>query len=255
MIKPERFIIKLGGSVITKKDRRYKADKESLCQIVDHLKVSKPLVIVHGGGSFGHYMVYNILQRKARLEHTDLPQISYIMDKLNQEVIQCLLDKGIPAVSFPPHSLCRIIDSAVSCNMETMKEAVSRRLVPVLYGDSVLAGNGIEILSGDTLTVLAAREINVKRLYFLTDVDGLYEDLETKEIVRHLVIKKGEPLPFNVKGSSTIDVTGGMRAKINSLKNLLSGSKVYILNGRNQEHLYRALIKGENPSTLIEVYD
>jgi len=249
------YIIKLGGSVITKKDKKYETDRDSLCRIADYLKISKPLVIIHGGGSYGHYMVFSIIQEKKKLEDMDLSQISYIMDKLNHEVIQCLLEKGIPAVSFPPHSMCRIINGKILCNLDTLREAVARGLVPVLFGDSVLSDDRIEIVSGDTLMVLVANELGIKRLYFLTDVDGLYEDMDTKKIVRRLKVSKNEEIRLDLRGSSSIDVTGGMKAKIESLKNLLPGSKAYILNGRNNDHLYKALIKGENPSTLIEVLE
>ncbi|MCE4605865.1 MAG: hypothetical protein F7B59_00830 [Desulfurococcales archaeon] len=247
------YIVKLGGSVITIKDKKYKTDKETLCRIADYLRISKPLVIIHGGGSYGHYVVFSIIQEKTKVEDVDLPRISHTMDKLNHEVVQCLLKKGIPAVSFPPHSICQVINGSIVCSLETVKEAVTRGLIPVLYGDSILSSNGIEIVSGDILMVLAANELGIKRLYFLTDVDGLYEDLETKKIVRHLMVSKNKQLHLDIRGSSAIDVTGGMRAKIESLRNLIPGARAYILNGRKEDHLYKALIKGENPSTLIEV--
>jgi isopentenyl phosphate kinase len=71
----DAYIIKLGGSVITKKDKKYETDVETLCRIASYLSISKPSVIVHGGGSFGHYIVNEILQRKERLETVDLPHI------------------------------------------------------------------------------------------------------------------------------------------------------------------------------------
>jgi isopentenyl phosphate kinase len=251
----DAYIIKLGGSVITKKDKKYETDVETLCRIASYLSISKPSVIVHGGGSFGHYIVNEILQRKERLETVDLPHISHIMDRLSHEVIRCLIEKGIPAVSFPPHSLCTVIRGKMQCSLETLRRTVNRGLVPVTYGDSILSEDGIEIVSGDTLMVFIAKKLGIRKLVFLTDVDGVYQDLKSKKIVNHLVIKRNEPLPIKADESSHTDVTGGMKAKINSLRDLPPGSKVYILNGRNERQVYRVLIKDENPSTLIEVMD
>ena len=50
------MIIKLGGSVITFKDKPLSANYKAIENISHILKrVISPLIIVHGGGSYGHY--------------------------------------------------------------------------------------------------------------------------------------------------------------------------------------------------------
>ncbi|MEB3758778.1 MAG: isopentenyl phosphate kinase family protein [Desulfurococcales archaeon] len=246
------YIVKLGGSVITEKDKAMKINYDSLCRIGSYLRKNMPKIIVHGGGSYGHYIVHGILEKKKRLDYTDLPLISYVMDTLNREVIKCLQDYGLPVVSFPPHSICSIKNNELECETGTLKRIVEKGLIPVLYGDAVVSTGGIEILSGDTLMVFLAREYGLRKLVFLTDVDGVYVNMDKKTIIKHLNLRDPRSQLAFLRESNNIDVTGGMRAKIESLKNLPSGTLVYIVNGRKESHLSKVFVEGENPGTLIE---
>ena len=50
------ILIKLGGSIITNKQKPLTARISEIKQIASHLrKIKEPFVVVHGGGSFGHY--------------------------------------------------------------------------------------------------------------------------------------------------------------------------------------------------------
>ncbi len=50
------LILKLGGSVVTHKDQDYKAHHENIERLSREIAEANqyPLIIVHGGGSFGH---------------------------------------------------------------------------------------------------------------------------------------------------------------------------------------------------------
>ena len=49
-------VLKLGGSVITVKDKAMTADHDRIRRLSEEIKAAwpLPLVLVHGGGSFGH---------------------------------------------------------------------------------------------------------------------------------------------------------------------------------------------------------
>jgi isopentenyl phosphate kinase len=50
------LLIKLGGSIITNKKKPLSAKRKTITKIVKSLKkINEDFVIVHGGGSFGHY--------------------------------------------------------------------------------------------------------------------------------------------------------------------------------------------------------
>ena len=49
-------VLKLGGSVVTVKDAPMTADDGNITRLCEEIKAAgpRPLIIVHGGGSFGH---------------------------------------------------------------------------------------------------------------------------------------------------------------------------------------------------------
>jgi len=50
------ILIKLGGSIITNKEKPLSARRVAINKIADSLKkISEPVIVVHGGGSYGHY--------------------------------------------------------------------------------------------------------------------------------------------------------------------------------------------------------
>ncbi|HEX2231504.1 MAG TPA: hypothetical protein VHG34_04875, partial [Nitrososphaeraceae archaeon] len=55
-MRNELALIKLGGSVVTFKEKPLTANFEAINNIIRVIATIKiPLIVVHGGGSFGHY--------------------------------------------------------------------------------------------------------------------------------------------------------------------------------------------------------
>ena len=50
------ILIKLGGSIITNKEKPLSPRKKTIEKLSKSLKkIDEPIIIVHGGGSYGHY--------------------------------------------------------------------------------------------------------------------------------------------------------------------------------------------------------
>ena len=50
------ILIKLGGSIITNKERPLSPRRKTIDIILKEIsKIKEPVVMVHGGGSYGHY--------------------------------------------------------------------------------------------------------------------------------------------------------------------------------------------------------
>ena len=50
------ILIKLGGSIITNKERPQSARRKTIDNILKQIKrINEPKILVHGGGSYGHY--------------------------------------------------------------------------------------------------------------------------------------------------------------------------------------------------------
>ena len=159
-------ILKLGGSVVTNKNKHLSANINNISRLSKEIAKAKPkkLIIVHGGGSFGHPIAkkYSILEG-----YTDFSQLigfsktRQAMIKLNDIIIENLLSEKVPAVSVNTSSLI-ITDKKriTSPNFKIIEKLVKQGFIPVLYGDAVIDSSQVfTILSGDQLIVSIASQI------------------------------------------------------------------------------------------------
>ena len=50
------ILIKLGGSIVTNKTKPESARRKTIDNILKQIKkINEPTILVHGGGSYGHY--------------------------------------------------------------------------------------------------------------------------------------------------------------------------------------------------------
>jgi len=151
-------ILKLGGSVITHKDKDFSPDTENIKRIAKEIAESKSesLIIVHGGGSFGHpvakkYSISDGLKSADQLN--GFSETHQAMTQLNQIIVDTLLEAGVPAFAVSASSM--LVTSGkrlVDMDLSIIKGLLSIGLVPVMYGDAVLdTKQGFAILSGDQL--------------------------------------------------------------------------------------------------------
>lgn len=246
------IVLKLGGSIITNKREPFSFNRDVVLRIGKELKSSwpTPLVIIHGGGSFGHPIAdaYEIKKGYQRAEQLKgfLETIS-AMKKLNELVVSTLSDVNLPVIGIPPS--CTVITNngnIETCNFDPIFSAMEIGLIPVMYGDAVFDRKlKFTILSGDALASYIATRLKAKQLIFAVDVDGVYGfDRETSQ--RFLIEELTEKIHMNVKYEATEgDVTGGMFYKVEeALTAARHGVDVYIINGLVPGRI-EAVIKGE----------
>jgi isopentenyl phosphate kinase len=223
------LIVKLGGSVITDKTRPFTVKQAAIRRLARELKAVKgPVVVVHGGGSFGHPLASKYKIADGYKKRTQLMGISLThraMERLNSYLIEAFQRAGIPAIAVQP-SACAVVNNGriKSMQINPIKNMLTMGLVPVLYGDVVLDINrGISILSGDQIVAYLARKLRASRVILGVDVDGVYTTSPKKDnnakLVRRITLYDVElvaSLGSGVKG----DVTGGMRNKVMELLEL-----------------------------------
>eukprot|EP00435_Cladocopium_sp_Y103_P002673 s2565_g1.t1 len=151
-------------------------------------------------------------------------------------VITALLKEGLPAVSMSP---CPFVGTEKkklrggrlgNHTLEGTKGLLQRGFVPVVHGDAVLDdAQGVAILSGDVWMVELCRELGAKSAVFVTDVDGVFTKPPSEagaELVPEILLdNKGE---LELRGVSmntaSHDVTGGLKAKLESAADVLRGA-------------------------------
>lgn len=254
------MILKLGGSVITDKEKPLTIDAESVENTCEEIArayregVSR-LVIVHGGGSYGHYIVKKILEGRGYIDEEGFSDITWWMGELNREIVARLRARGLPAVSIATHSaFYEEAEGVFRYLLEPISHMVGRGLIPVLYGDAVVSrARGYVVLSGDKISWMLASSMGSRKVLFATNVDGIFDRdpsqpgaslLKEFRVSRDMAALEGSRARY--------DVTGGMRAKIlEGVDALKRGVKGLVFNGRKRGYIYKALTGSEDIGTVI----
>jgi len=262
--KPNPTVLKIGGSVITDKSKELQVRMDVINRLADEIKRAAvpKLIIVHGGGSFGHPLAQEYGVKEGLKEDSQkigFSETHHVMTVLNGLFMDALIWRNIPAVCITPSS-CIITENGRIKHFEDkpLKKLLEMGFLPVLYGDAVLDTKlGFTILSGDQLVSNIATRFNAERVIIGVDVDGLYDaDPKVEEKARmfnRLTLKELKNLHSRVGKPKNYDVTGGMFGKITELLPAVeSGIPVKIVNATKPNYIYKVL-KGEKvKGTLIE---
>lgn len=253
----EPTILKLGGSVITYKEREFKANSKALRRLAGEISQAQVsgLVIVHGGGSFGHPLAKRFAIREGYKNDVSQTigfcETHQAMVALNRLVVNVLIQHNIPAVALSPSS-CVVTKSGRIATMleEPLKRFLRIGLVPVLYGDAVVDSDlGFTILSGDQLVAYLATRLEATRIIMGLDVDGLYTSDpkidSSARLINFITLKELKKMQKRVNISRGTDVTGGMFGKIAELISAVErGIPSFFVNAAKSKRIYGAL-KGE----------
>lgn len=244
-------LIKLGGSVITVKDRALTPNIKAI-EGLSHVlaKLGDSVIIVHGGGSFGHYwsVKYDMHTKPELYDSRGISVVHESMVALNQIVVKSMLDAGLSPYGISPVSLFEDGKENVSKFNELVK-FTRRGIVPVTFGDVVHINEGrFSIVSGDSLMTRIATHLRPSRVIFTVNVDGIYEDMKNKKLVKVL----NSPINDISFMDSSIDVTGGMGRKISEAFEIARlGIDVNIVNGLDADRVFDILRGIKAKGTII----
>lgn len=243
-------LLKLGGSVVTFKDKPLSVNKNVIDRISKDLrKVKQQLIVVHGGGSFGHYysVKYDIHTKPARYNVHGVSVVRSSMVELNSYIVNIMVKNKLNPYSVPPSSFVHQ-NKCIRSKINELKQFASSNLIPVTYGDVLhYKDSSYYILSGDVLMTMLAKELRPDVVVFAVDVDGVYKDMKNREVIREITTAKQAKLD-NVP----IDVTGGISRKIReAFKIARMGIDVLMVNGMKPERIVGALNNKKVEGTLV----
>ncbi len=247
------IIVKIGGSAITDKGEEKSFKEKKARKIAKALK-GQEMLIVHGGGSFGHALAERYKIQEGRKEEvkeqlTGFCRTQEAMQELNSMVIEVLLKEGIPA--FPVQASGFALMKAgklQKADLSAVKKLIEIGAVPVLYGvPAADLEQGYSILSGDELVYALAKELKPEKVILVTDVKGVYDKNPRADRKAKLLeeVTKESRIEF---GKNSIDVTGGMERKLKELLKLAEeGIGSIIVDEKGLEKV----LKGEKAGTRI----
>ena len=254
-------ILKLGGSVITEKHVPLRPRPDVIARLAREIASSgvRELIIVHGGGSYGHPLAerYGIQEGfKDPRQLRGLAETHLAMEELNKLVVEALLREGLPAVPLPPVSCFVTKRGRVTrAFLEPLRSLLALGAMPVLYGDVVLDEElGFTILSGDHIVAHLALELGASRVVLCLDVPGVFtRDPSEHPDARLIERLRPEDIALVEAGSPRApDVTGGMRRKLEEMARVAeAGIPVLFIAPEPPGNLARALRGERARGTLL----
>ena len=233
------ILIKLGGSIITNKEKPLSARRKTIDNLAKSLKkIQEPIVIVHGGGSYGHYwsVKYDMHTKEKKYDLRGVAIVKNSMIELNKIILDSFLKNKLKPYCLPPTDFMAG-NKPITKKVREIEKISKSGLIPVTFGDALWYGqNKTFILSGDKIMTHIAKILKPKLCIFALNEDGVYSDLKSKELIHEL---KGErPLISENK----MDVTGGMTRKIEEASKISKmGMNVFFVNGNKPERIVKAV--------------
>ena len=261
------IILKLGGSILTKKSSiTPEIDYKNLNRISKEIKKSldnknKKLIIVHGAGSFGHPPAKEYkIGKKFKIQEYPYKRIGFsktqnAVKRLNTEICEILLKNNLPVVSLQPSTFITTKNKRISnANLDLLEKYLNEGFIPVLYGDVVLDDIlKIAVLSGDQIIQYLAKNLKSDRIILGTDVDGVYnKNPKTNDDAVFLSKLSSLDELDSFDRTTNVDVTGGMVGKIKELLELAEiGIDSKIINLKKENFLYKTLEDEKTKGTIV----
>jgi len=260
MLGSKIVVVKIGGSTLGQHDT-------TLEDLVTLQKKRVPVVVVHGGGNAVtdwltrlHISTHFVHGLRVTDEDTLKVVTAVLAGMINKELVSEICRLGGRAVGISG------VDGAMALGKNNNRElgltaeevTVNERLLRVLLNSGympvvapvcmniTLKGNedtNLLNVNGDTIAAQIAAALKARKLIFLTDVPGIYD--ESKQVVSHIDVSKARDMIESGTAS------GGMIAKLEA--GMIAAHKVSltrIIDGR-VSHALIDEIEGKGKGTTI----
>lgn len=225
--------LKLGGSLITHKDHprcprtdvieRLASEIALARQTLPHLR----LLIGHGSGSFGHQAAKKHATRNGvhtRQEWLGFAEVWKDARALNQIVIEALTQAGMPVIAFPPSATMLAREGrATWFEARPLIAALEHGLIPVVQGDVAFDTQwGGTILSTEAVFARLAGSLKPHHILLAGIEPGIWADYpQCTQLIDQITPAMLVSGDITLRGSSSVDVTGGMREKVQLMFELI----------------------------------
>lgn len=288
----EIVFLKLGGSLITDKDKPYTPRLDKLAELAQEIKTaldshpstrlrqsgqrpSLQLILGHGSGSFGHTAAKKYGTRDG-VTPLHLPPFSKKMEgekeegywfgfaevrfqaaELNRYVMESLFNAGVPAIVFPPSaSMVSNHRKVTHHNILAIRKALEVNLLPVVHGDVAFDESlGGTILSTEDVFTFLCEQFSPSRILLAGIEAGVWEDFPARtKLVKEIQLADYEKMRAGIGGSASTDVTGGMKAKVEEMLALIQKNKGLTVQifSAEENGYLTRALQGENVGTLLK---
>lgn len=248
-------IVKLGGSVITRKREVERLRPKLLERLAREVAsvTDRRVIVLHGAGSYGHPGARRFgLARppesggSAAHRARGAAIVACEVRRLHFEVLRALLRAGAAPASVPMATHARNRSGGIAAFDATpFEETLAQGQLPVSFGDVVPDDDwGFSILSADTIAKELVPRLRPERVIFVSDVPGILDRGAGGS--RTAVPEVTETVVAGLRpGPGAPDVTGGIRGKAEAMLAIArAGADAGLISGLTDGALLRA-IRGE----------
>ncbi len=245
-------VVKLGGSVLTRKRESEKLRPKVLARLAREVAEVRThrIVLLHGAGGFGHPGAVRFglsLPPNGSASPTERIRgaaiVSAEVRRLHLAVLRALVDAGARPWSVPMATHAEQEEGRLAhIDLDPIDRALAGGFVPVSFGDVVPDRVwGSSILSADTIAVELAERLRPDRVVFVSDVPGVYSPgaAGRRHVVRELTDEVYSAL---APAPGAPDATGGIRGKVAAMRAIARrGVNAGLISGLSDGALSRAL--------------
>jgi len=258
-------LLKIGGSVLTYKDGDSELNPAALAAAVTDIQrwlAENPdwdLILITGGGSFGHPLAHRYRLNEPSAEKSELGfvRITTNMQRMGQAVASAFQAQEVALFPIAPSAIFSTDQGRIAAStLDPILEALERGLVPFLWGDAVLdRSHTYRILSGDQIMTYLCEQLQIGDLLFGSDVGGIYTTDPRRDSSARLIDRVDDAtypaIRAALSDSSRLDVTRGMQGKIEEVYATRQRPlRCTIYNALEPGNTYRAL-SGEAIGTAL----
>lgn len=249
--KAKRIVVKVGASVLTKKDLMLDINwmRAFVKQIVTLIKQDIEVVVVSSGAIASGMGILGIKKRPANLPEKQacaaLGQVN-LMKIYDDLFRKSSLHAGQMLLTWED-----VRNRQRYLNAEnTLHTLLKKKAVPIINENDTVAIDEIKFGDNDKLSALVANMIGADLLIMLTDVEGLYLGKGCKKCIDVVenIDSKVEALAL---GTDKECSAGGMKTKLDAVKmSVVSGIDCVIADGREKSVLLK-ILRGGKIGTLF----
>ena len=259
----ELIFIKIGGSYLTDKTKAYSLDENHIHLIAKAISVllnenNFDIILAHGAGAYGHIKAKQFkAQSGIHPVHNwqAFYQIRHDMISMNAKFLQICYEEKLYPVTVQPSAIIMSKSGKIEAiNSDIIQKLLAFDQIPLLHGDIVLDKNqGFTIASTENILTALCKTIFFHRVIMISDVSGVYDD--NKNIIPEINSKNYNQIMKYLGSSKGIDITGGMKSKVEQLYELIKAKKIlksHILSVHdNYNDLKNLIFNNANLGTLI----
>ncbi len=259
------ILIKIGGGVITDKNKHYGLREDVLLRLAQEIGIAREqlvdteMIIGNGAGSFAHFSAHKYKTAEGFVNEDSRIGMGWVRHdavKLNQIVFEQLLSAKVPVFSFSPSSFMSVKNGrTVKIFAESMLDSLVNGMTPLVYGDVMVdSENGCGIYSTekvfDELAIYFAKQYEV-RVIHVSSEDGVYKKGQAS-IFHEITEANFDEAKEHLGGSNGVDVSGGMLHKVQECLELAKmGIVSQIVSGLVPERVVDAIVGQEVEGTTI----